>query len=222
MDLIQGNSLEWLKETEKSYDFMFTSPPYNRKRNDKYTFYNDDVDYEQLLSTVIDNGMRIADYVFLNIQKNYYNKQDVFQMIGKYSFNIIDIIIWEKSNPMPASGNHITNSYEFVLILSNKHKAISATHTYTKNVYTTPVYSNNPYKKVHRAVMSDVFAKQIMTDYMQSGQSVIDPFMGVGTTGAIAEELGLDFTGIELSNDYFKLAQERLQEVTNGLSCKEG
>lgn len=50
-----------------------------------------------------------------------------------------------------------------------------------------------------------------MTDYMQSGQSVIDPFMGVGTTGAVAKDLGLDFTGIELSNDYFMLAKERLQ-----------
>lgn len=210
MNLILGNSLEWLKETQNTYNFMFTSPPYNRKRNDKYNFYNDDVNYEELLNITVSEGMRISEYVFLNIQKNYYNKIDVFNLIGKFSKNIIDILIWEKSNPMPASGFNITNSYEFIIVLSNKHKSIKSNHTYTKNVYTTPVYSNNPYKKTHRAVMSDVFAREIINDYMKKGDSVIDPFMGTGTTGAISKELGLDFTGIELNSEYLYLAKERL------------
>jgi len=38
------------KLDDDSVDFVFTSPPYNRKRNDKYTFYNDDmVDYKTFM-----------------------------------------------------------------------------------------------------------------------------------------------------------------------------
>ena len=40
---------------------------------------------------------------------------------------------------------------------------------------------------------------------------IIDPFMGSGTTGVSAQKLGLDFVGIELDENYFKIARERLE-----------
>lgn len=45
--------------------------------------------------------------------------------------------------------------------------------------------------------------------------SVLDPFMGSGTTGEACMKLGLDFTGIEIDEDYFNIAKNRLEyEVT--------
>ena len=41
---------------------------------------------------------------------------------------------------------------------------------------------------------------------------VFDPYTGSGTTGRVALSLGRSFTGIELNDDYFKLAQKRLIE----------
>lgn len=60
--------------------------------------------------------------------------------------------------------------------------------------------------------MSDVFAEKIISDYMSAGNSIIDPFMGVGTTGIIANKLDIDFTGIELSKEYLDVAKDRLQK----------
>ena len=49
-------------------DFCFTSPPYNRERNDKYNNYSDTkTDYYGFLKDVIDKNLMIGRYLFLNI-----------------------------------------------------------------------------------------------------------------------------------------------------------
>ncbi len=42
----------------------------------------------------------------------------------------------------------------------------------------------------------------------------LDPFFGAGTVGLVAEELGLDWVGIELKEEYTKIARERLEPYT--------
>lgn len=214
-DIRQGNSLEMIKNyRDNAFDYVFTSPPYNRKRNDKYNYYDDNVDYYKMLRIIIDESLRVSNkYVFINLQKNYYNKQDVFKVIGHYSNKIIDMIIWNKANPMPASGTHITNAYEMVLVLSNKYKSLQANTTYTKNVLTTPVYSNNPYKKIHRAVMNDQFANEFFDKFIEEGSTVLDPFSGMGTTGVACLNHHCDYYGIEMSQQYVDLSVKRLTKL---------
>ena len=40
---------------------------------------------------------------------------------------------------------------------------------------------------------------------------IIDPFMGSGTTGLACQELSRNFIGIELNEEYFNIAKDRLQ-----------
>src|SRR3989304_8024616 len=122
---------------DKSVTHTFTSPPYNRKRNDKYEHHNDIIDdYFGWLCNVIDECLRVSKgFVFFNIMKNYYNKQDVFKLIGKYSDKIQEIIIWEKTNPLPANGNNITNAYEFFIVFGDS--PLKSNSTYTKNIIST-------------------------------------------------------------------------------------
>ena len=98
------------KIPDDNFDYVFTSPPYNRKRNDKYNNHKDiSLDYFGLLSKAINESLRICSgNVFLNIQTNYYNKKDVYSIFGEFSDNIIEVIIWNKSNPMP--NPHVINS----------------------------------------------------------------------------------------------------------------
>ena len=193
-------------------DYTFTSPPYNRKRNDKYNNFKDiNFGYSDLLSDFIDKSLELSEYTFLNIQKNYYNKKDVFDFIGKYSNKIIDIIIWSKSNPMPASGFNITNAYEFIIILSNNHKSLKAKKTYTKNHIHTSVYSENPYKKIHRAVMKPEVVQWFVDRFCKKGDIILDGFMGTGTTGYICKKNSIGFIGIELDKEYFELAKNRIE-----------
>lgn len=41
-------------------------------------------------------------------------------------------------------------------------------------------------------------------------KTVLDPFMGSGTTGVACAELGRDFIGIEKDSEYFTMAEERI------------
>ena len=120
MKLINDDCFKTLEEiNDKSIDYVLTSPPYNRKRNDKYTEYNDNIDdYFSFLVNITDILLqKTKKYIFMNIQANYYNRVDVYKYIGHYADKIQNIIIWEKTNPTPAAGNSITNSYEYIIVL---------------------------------------------------------------------------------------------------------
>ena len=211
------------KMNDDSVDHVITSPPYNRKRNDKYNNYDDDVDdYYEFMKRSIDESLRVSrGYVFFNIQKNYYNKQDVFKLIGGYSEKIIDIIIWNKSNPMPASGSNITNAYEFILVLSNNMTSLKSNSTYTKNVVTTNVYSDNPFKKVHRAVMNPEVCYWMIDKFTQQGETILDIFSGMGTTALCSKDRGRQYIGFEINEEYWKLSNKRIKNHTQQLSVDE-
>ena len=213
--LYNGDCLDVLKNIESnSVDFAFTSPPYNRERNDKYANFNDKcLNYFEFLKTVVELNLKISKYLFLNVQKNYYNKADIFKLIGEYSNKIIDIIVWTKSNPMPASGLNLTNAYEFILIMSNTEKSIKCTKTYTKNHIETSVYSENPYKKIHRAVMKPQVAEYFIDNFTKENDTILDCFMGLGTTGIEAKRKNRNFIGVELVKEYFDIAKKRIKEI---------
>lgn len=205
--------------SDNAVDHSFTSPPYNRKRNDKYNFYDDTlVDYETFIDKVLSELLRVSSgYVFFNIQKNYYNKNELLRLMGKWHENIVEIITWTKSNPMPASGKNITNSFEFILVLNKDKKPLKSNRTYTKNHIQTNVFSNNPYTKVHRAVMHPEVADSIIKDFTLEGQTVLDPFMGVGTTAVSCFESGRYFIGFDITEEYVDISNERIACLLGGV-----
>ena len=196
---------------DKSVNHTFTSPPYNRKRNDKYEHYDDNIeDYFNWLCNVIDECLRVSkEYVFFNIMKNYYNKQDVFKLIGKYSEKIIEIIIWEKTNPLPANGNNITNAYEFFIVFGDS--ALKSNTTYTKNIISTAVNSNMTTD--HKAIMKQDVAEWFIKNFTKENDLILDCFMGAGTTAITCKFNKRNYIGFELNNKYVELSNKRIYET---------
>lgn len=210
--IYNGNCFDLFREIENNeVDYVFTSPPYNRKRNDKYTFYDDQLtDYYGFLDSLIRESKRVAKkYVFLNIQTNYYNSADVYALIGAYARDIRQIIVWEKSNPMPASGKSITNSYELFIVIGDK--PLKSNFTYTKNIITTSVNSKMP--KEHKAVMHSDVADWFVKMFTQENETVLDPCMGVGTTAISCIKNGCNYIGFELVKEYCDIANERIAKA---------
>ncbi len=211
--LIHGDCLaEMAKMPSGSITHALTSPPYNRKRNDKYDNYDDDVaDWYAWQCNVIDELLRLTTgYVFYNVQTTFYNKSDVYRMIGKYAEDIRDIIVWEKTNPMPSPGKQVTNAIEFFIVLGKI--PLRSNSTYTKNIISTGVNSKMP--KNHKAVMRQDVADHFIEKFTKPGDSVIDCFMGTGTTGISCVNLGRKFIGIEKNKEYFTTSKQRIE---NGL-----
>lgn len=208
--LYNDDCFKTMKEmADKSVDISFTSPPYNRKRNDKYKNYDDDIkDYYKFLCDFTDELLRITKkYIFINLQKNYYNKKDIFKYIGKYSDKIVEIIVWEKTNPMPASGLNITNAYEFFFVLSDS--ALKSNTTYTKNIISSSVNSATTLKE-HKAVMKQEISDYFIEKFTNVSDIVLDCFMGTGTTGVSCVKLNRNFIGIEIDKKYYEIAKERI------------
>lgn len=215
MELYRDDCLSKLKDfADKSIDITFTSPPYNRKRNDKYTNYNDTIkNYYLFLVEATDLLLaKTKRHVIINLQTNYYNRQDVYKFIGHYYNKIQNVIIWEKSNPLPANGHNITNAFEYFFILGDT--AIKSNTTYTKNHITTSI--NNSITKIHKAVMKQEVADWFIEKFTKENDVVLDCFMGLGTTGLSCIKYNRDFIGIELDEEYFNIAKERIEEA-NGI-----
>ena len=64
----------------------------------------------------------------------------------------------------------------------------------------------------HTAVFPKELARRIICSYSNEGDAVLDPFLGSGTSGVVAVELGRNFIGCELNEDYYQMASERIDE----------
>lgn len=81
-----------------------------------------------------------------------------------------------------------------------------------RGVYTHLV--NNPERTgKHPTEKPRRLMSEIIADFTNPGETILDPFMGSGTTGVAAVMAGRDFIGIEQNPAYFELACERLHQA---------
>lgn len=66
-------------------------------------------------------------------------------------------------------------------------------------------------KTGHPAVFPERLAHDHIISWSNEGDTVLDPFMGSGTTGVAAKRTGRHFIGIELSEHYFNIAKTRIE-----------
>jgi len=96
------------------------------------------------------------------------------------------------------------------------------------------VYGKDPYLRDNLGCRSDVIEdnipaeknghpcpkpisfikKLIIRTSTRKTDKILDPFMGSGTTGVACKELSMDFIGIEISPEYFKIAEQRIKNTT--------
>jgi DNA modification methylase len=67
---------------------------------------------------------------------------------------------------------------------------------------------NDP--RLHTTQKPEPLMSQLVTLFTDSGDTILDPFMGSGTTGAAAKRAGRKFIGIELDESYCEVAAKRL------------
>ena len=69
----------------------------------------------------------------------------------------------------------------------------------------------------HPATFPEKLAQDHIHSWSNEGDLVLDPFVGSGTTGKMAKQLGRNFIGIDISPEYCKLATERINAQPESL-----
>lgn len=222
--IICGDCLEMIKDLpDDAVDVCFTSPPYNRIRNDTYDFYDDVLDdYYGMICEITDQMIRVAKRdVIVNIQMIMFNKSDVCRYIGKYAERMKGIVIWEKTNPQPSTNPKddtfsITNAYEFFFVISANNNVEFRAFNKIKNIIHSSV--NSKHFDGHGAVMKKEVCEWFIDNFTKVNDIVLDPFMGMGTTGLVCKQKKRHFVGFELIDDYCKRANERIFDETAQLT----
>ena len=91
------------------------------------------------------------------------------------------------------------------------HSGLSKSYP-TKNKRSVWSVTNKPYKGSHFAVFPPDLIEPCIKAGSEEGDTVLDPFMGSGTTAVVSKSLGRHYIGCELHEEYGKLIQKRLSE----------
>ncbi len=179
-------------------------------------------------------------YEWLNECKRILKKDGAIWVIGSYhnifrvgtaiqnlGFWILNDVIWNKNNPMPNfRGTRFTNAHE-TLIWASKSEKSKYTFNYQslkclnddlqmRSNWSLPICSGSERlkkngKKIHSTQKPESLLHRILLATSNKNDLILDPFLGSGTSAAVAKKLGRNYFGIEKEKNYFKAAEERLK-----------
>ena len=143
--------------------------------------------------------------------------ETVIQLATKHGFYYKTTGIWHKTNPMPRNMNlHFVNSTEAWVYFTFK----TRTGTFNNNnmmlhdFIETSVTPNGERKHgKHPTQKPEALISHFITVLSNENDCVLDPFMGSGTTGVVAKKNNRNFIGIELNEQYYHMAEERIREA---------
>ena len=213
--LLQGDCMELMKNIpNESIDLVLTDIPYNVVNRE-------------------DNGLRKLDkenadiltFDLINFLEQLYDKtkSTIIIFCGKEQVSIIHSffndkqkkgkgtvrqLIWEKSNPSPMNGQHIYLSGVENAIWFKKRGGTFNAHC-KNTVFKYPIGRS----KLHPTEKNHLLLQELILDNSNENDLILDPCMGSGSTGVVALQNNRNFLGIELNQNYFEIAKNRLEGV---------
>jgi site-specific DNA-methyltransferase (adenine-specific) len=136
-------------------------------------------------------------------------------------FKILNDIVWFKRNAPPnLSCRYFTHSTETILwAAKNKKSRHYINMPFMKELSNTGQAVNlwniplARHKTPHPTEKPESLMERIILIGSREGDIILDPFMGSGTTGAVACCLKRKFIGIEMDGGYIKMAENRIKEA---------
>jgi len=161
---------------------------------------------------------------FLNLKKYPFRTTErvlVFSPTGNFTFNPIRV------SRTPASLQRSPKGIEHIISKGVGHSAehydipIAPTTTLAADGKKHPVdlvtfgkhESGERYKYSHPTRKPVALMRYFVLTYTNPGDTVIDPFMGSGTTGVACMQTGRNFIGIEIDEHYFNIAKKRIEDA---------
>ena len=246
----RADSLELIKKfPDNCIDIVLTSPPYNFGIN--YENTNDVniwEDYFEKLFNIFKECVRVlkdSGRMIINVQPMFSDYIPTHHLISNFFLKEGLIwkgeIIWEKNNYnckyctwgswKSPSSPYLKYSWEFVEIFcknslkkeGEKNNIDIEAEEFKKWVYgkwsIAPERNMKKYK--HDAMFPEELVKRLLKLFSYKNDIVLDPFNGAGTTTKVAKQLNRKFIGIDISEEYCKTAESRINEVKELFELKE-
>lgn len=233
--------LNWQKLDIQQGCAGFTSPPYNaggtsaiqgnreKQRGSKYIGSSDNMskdEYYDLIQQTLMHCLAFCEGAVWNVQPLAGNKSTLYKWIAENENQFNDIIIWDKGSAQPAMARSVlTSRYEWLCIFSKSNKSrtvpLSSWRGTISNVYEGPPQRGNESAVIHNATFPVHLPSFIIADLMNRSTSVVDCFMGIGTTMVAAHQLGRKSYGIELNPIYCAAMIDRMIKLDPTLAVKK-
>ena len=164
---------------------------------------------------------------------SYHNIFRIGAIMQDLGFWILNDIVWRKTNPMPNfRGRRFTNAHETMIWASKSenskyrfnYDAMKALNEdlQMRSDWTIPLCTGGERlkkssgDKVHPTQKPEALLHRVILSSSEVGDTVLDPFFGTGTTGAVAKKLGRNYIGIEREKEYIAHAKERIAKIKAG------
>lgn len=224
MKLYNEDCIECLKQMEgRQIDAIITDPPYNVSRENNFTtmgsacrqgmdFGEWDKDFD--ITAFIPYASKVlkenGNFVIFNAWENL---GDIKRVCEAHNIYIKRCLVLSKSNPAPFNRDRMfVNDVEFALwgVKNSKGKPSKWTFNRMNSLEKCVIPCTVQSSKLHPTMKSLSVMEYLVKVLTNEGDTVLDCFMGSGTTGVACKNLGRDFIGCEIDKKYFEVAKERI------------
>ena len=207
INLLHGDCLELMKDIpDKSIDLVLTDPPYGILGGSK-AIGGSNLYKANEYNCEWDN-QRMSEEQFKEIQRVSKN-----QIIFGYNYftdyfpATNSLIIWDKKE----KNNWFDNFSDGEIIWTSYKKPLRI----YRHLWMGALRRGKRIRRVHPTQKPVELMEWIITHYSNPSDTILDPFMGSGTTGVACINLNRNFVGIELDDEYFEIAKQRINEARN-------
>lgn len=146
------------------------------------------------------------------VMTNHINLIHMLNTFKENGFHFIKSLIWDKGNKI--MGQYYMSQFEYILFF-RKGKGKKINKCGTSDILSVP---NKKLKGVDGKNLHDTekpvdLMKILIENSSLEGQIVLEPFAGIGGTCIAASMLNRKYIGCELDENYFKIAQQRINEL---------
>jgi site-specific DNA-methyltransferase (adenine-specific) len=127
---------------------------------------------------------------------------DLKNLLEKYKFKQIRFIEWIKTNPQPRNSkvNYLTNCREIALI-GVKEGNPTFNSSYDNGIYMHPLQGGK--NRFHPTQKSLVLFEELIKKHSNENDTILDTFLGSGTTAIACKNTKRNFKGCEISKEYY-------------------
>ncbi len=223
--LMHGDCLERMKEIESgSIDMILTDPPYELSKSKGGGMmgkggrkFMEEVRADDMIDG-IDTSMFLDSCLSLFDKKQKFcgvftcSTKQVIEYISWAEDKKLQygIGVWHKTNPAPLCNCKYLNDVEYWIYIKGNKSKILGNYKSKSMVYTSQINKKDKSKYGHPTCKPVELMEKFVFNHTIEGQAILDPFMGSGSTGVAAKNLNRNFIGIELDENYFQIASDRI------------